>query len=91
MSEGKDSIRDDGVGSGLSIWMDDGVISLNGRLRGEETFGGESCEFLWDTLSLRCLYDAKWRCQAESRIYRPSTQKQSLGEDLNLEATIWKN
>lgn len=55
ISEGKGAVRDDGVGSGLSIWMDDGVISLNGRRRGGETFGGESCEFLWDILSLRCL------------------------------------
>lgn len=45
MSEGKGAIKDDGAGSGLSIWMDDGVISLNGRRRGGEPFGGETFEF----------------------------------------------
>lgn len=35
MSEGKGDIRDDGVGSGLSIWMDDGVISLERETGGE--------------------------------------------------------
>lgn len=37
-SEGKGDIRGDGVGSGLSIWVDDGVIALNVRLGGVETF-----------------------------------------------------
>lgn len=55
MREGKGGIGDDGIGSGVSVWMDDGVISLNGRCRGGGTFGVGSWEFLWDTVSLRCL------------------------------------
>ena len=91
MSEGKGDIRDDGVGSGLSIWMCDGVISLN-RETGGETLGGQSWVLLWDTVSLRCLYHTKWRCQAKGwRYIDPVLRSKVWGEDINLEATTWKN
>ena len=35
VSERKGNIRDDSVGSGLSTWIDDGVIALNGEDLGE--------------------------------------------------------
>lgn len=55
MSKGKGNIRDDGYGSGLSMWMDGEVISLNEE--GSQREG--SSEFLWDKVSLRPLRDAK--------------------------------
>lgn len=36
---GTGDIRDDGIGSGLSIKMEDGVISLNGKMGKEKQCG----------------------------------------------------
>lgn len=51
-----------------------------------------SSEFLWDKVSLRRLRDAKSRRQTDNWIHQPRIFRSKVwGEDLNLEAIIWKN
>lgn len=87
MSEGKEAIRDDGIGSGLSIWMDDGVISLNGRLRVEETFRGKSCEFLWGHTE----FEMPVRCQVEVSSRESDIQTQCSETESGRRSTFGSN
>lgn len=58
LSERKGNIGDDSVGSGLSTWMDDGVIASNGDdlMEGKHFWEGRggACSF-GTKVSLRCL------------------------------------